>query len=129
MNANSMDSGMPSESALEEEYLGILSAVEKGEKDKKSRLAWFMLSGRGGANADANQAVQILEEQVKCKDAEAMWMLGLCKEYGIGTEEDINAVDELYEQSSKGGSIAGKLFHCMRYENMRGSGVMRLRRL
>ena len=63
-----------------EEYKEVLSAVERGEESAKTRLAWYKLSGMGGAKVGVDGAVNLLEERVKEKDGEAMWMLGLCKD-------------------------------------------------
>ena len=40
-----------------------------------------------------------------------MWMLGLCKEYGMGTEQDIEGAKQLYEKSMFLKSLAGKLLY------------------
>ena len=40
---------------------------------------------------------------MKEKDGEAMWMLGLCKEYGRGIERDIEGAEKLYEGSKEAG--------------------------
>ena len=83
----------------EKQYANAKHAVETGDESAKTELAWFMLSGRGGAVVDADGAVELLEERVKEGDVEAMWMLGLCKEYGRGTEQDCEGATELYEKS------------------------------
>ena len=36
-------------------------------------------------------------------------MLGLCKEYGMGTEQDIEGAEKLYKQSSEAGNEIGKI--------------------
>jgi len=82
--------------------------VGKGDESSKTDLAWFLLSGLGGAEKDADKAVALLEERVKDDDAEAMWMLGLCKEFGYGTEKDLKKGNELFIQSSERGSKNGK---------------------
>ena len=48
-----------------------------------------MLSGLGGVAVDEDGAVALLQERVKDRDTDAMWMLGLCCEYGRGIEQDI----------------------------------------
>ena len=93
----------------EEEYKKIVRAVNDGRNEAKTKLAFFLLTGKGGAEVDEDRAVVLLEERVKDRDTEAMWMLGLCYEYGIGCEEDCKRAMSLYEQSGDGGNAAGKL--------------------
>ena len=90
------------------EYKDALDAVERGDESAKTKLAWYMLSGYGGADVDADGAVALLEERVKDRDAEAMWMLGVCCEYGIGTEKDFERAQKLYSQSKDGGNEIGE---------------------
>ena len=94
-------------SKLEErEYKSVLSALARGYKYAKTRLAWFKLAGVGGCEADEEGAVALLEERVKEGiDAEAMWMLGVCCEFGRGIEQDRERALKLYEESSKGSNI------------------------
>ena len=87
----------------------MLSAVEKGDERAKTELAWYKLCGVGGARKDVDEAVRLLEEGVKGGDGEAMWILGLCKEYGIGTEQDIEGSKKLYKQSIEAGNEIGKI--------------------
>ena len=84
-----------------ERYRSVLEAVGRGDDSAKTQLAWFMLSGHGGAVFDACGAVKLLSERVEEKDGEAMWMLGLCYEYGIGIEQDIQHSVLLYGESSR----------------------------
>ena len=114
----------------EEEYKQILSAVEKGDdKSAKTKLAWFMLSGLGGATIEVEKAVKILEERVAAGDGEAMWMLGICKDYGRGIEKDVEGAEELYTQSSESGNEIGKILvkKGKEWGCGRGSGKMRMR--
>ena len=92
---------------MESEYRETFSAVERGDNTSKTRLAWYMLSGLGGAEVQMDEAVVLLEERIKDKDCEAMWMLGLCSEFGIGTEQDTERAKTLYEQSSNRGNTIG----------------------
>ena len=41
-------------------------------------------------------------------DYEAMWMLGLCCEYGMGIEQNIERAEMLYRESCEGGNALGK---------------------
>ena len=111
---------MTSEESL---YKDTLQAVERGDNAAKTKLAWYFLSGYGGIEFDADKAVVMLKERVKEDDAEAMWMLGLCCEYGNGTEQDIERAETLYKQSSDKGNEIGEFFA----ENEgggRGNGVL-----
>ena len=107
----------------EAEYKELLRAVEGGNNEAKTKLAWYKLSGCGGAEVDKEGAVALLEERVKDKDVEAMWMLGLCYEYGMGVEQDLERAEELYEESSDGKSVIGE-FLAEHGRNERGSGKM-----
>ena len=112
----------------EQEYRDAMNAVERGDKSAKTQIAWYKLSGHGGAVKDEVGAVVLLEERVKEGDAEAMWMLGECNEFGIGTEQDIKRAEELYKQSTDGENIIGEIL----MENKsceRGSGYLRIWRL
>ena len=94
----------------EVQYKNALCAMESGDDSAKTKVAWFMLSGRGGAQIDAPGAVCLLKERVEHEDAEAMWMLGMCKEFGIGTEKDPKQCLPLYESSARKDPV-GKFFY------------------
>ena len=111
--------------ALDQEYTSTVKAVEGGDESAKTKLAWLKLSGVGGAEKDEDGAVALLEERVKDKDDEAMWMLGVCNEYGIGTEQDIERADDLYKQSSERGNEIG-VFFARTGRNERGSGKKKI---
>ena len=100
------------------DFEAVLSAVDKGEESAKTELAWYKLCGSGGARKDVDEAVFLLEERASSGDGEAMWMLGLCKEYGIGTEQDIEGAEKLYKQSRKAGNEIGKI---LASKSLRGS--------
>ncbi len=93
----------------EEDYKACLEAVERGDESAKTKLAWYKLSGVGGCEIDVNGAVALLEERVREKDSEAMWMLGICSEFGRGCEQDIARAEELYQRSSERGNEIGKI--------------------
>ena len=93
-----------------------------------TRLAFYMLSGCGDINIDAEKAVVLLEGCVKENDDEAMWMLGLCCEYGLGTEPNTQRAALLYNQSCEAGNIVGE-FLCQNGEGVRGSGMMKVESL
>ena len=90
------------------EYRALLKAVEKGSNKAKTKLAWYKLSGCGGAEIDEEGAVVLLEERVKENDAEAKWMLGVCCEFGRGIEQNTERSMKLYKESSEQGNRSGK---------------------
>ena len=89
----------------------------------KTRVAFHKLSGLGGIVVDEDEAVALLEERVKDHDSEAMWLLGLCCEYGRGIKQDTERAELLYKRSCEAGNQAGKIL-VDNNENERGSGVM-----
>ena len=108
----------------ESDYKDTLQAVERGDNAAKTKLAWYYLSGYCSAKVDRDEAVALLEERVKDEDAEAMWMLGLCCEYGMGTEQDIEKAETLYKQSSDEENEIGKFLSENRGDG-RGNGILR----
>ena len=113
---------------MELNFEDIKKAVEGGDESAKTKLAWLKLSGLGGAEKDEDGAVALLEERVKEGDDEAMWMLGVCNEYGIGTEQDIERAEDLYKQSHERKNEIGEFF-AAHEDDKRGSGKMRIKRL
>ena len=110
----------------EEEYKACLEAVERGDESAKTKLAWYKLSGVGGCEIDTNGAVALLEERVKENDTEAMWMLGVCNEFGRGCEQDISRAEELYKQSRRRKNAIGKILSWNKNEeHQRVSGYLR----
>ena len=105
------------------QYKDVVRAVESGDNKAKTKLAWYKLSGCGGAEVDEEGAVALLEERVKDKDVEAIWMLGLCYEYGMGCEQDIERAETHYGESRRGGSVIGE-FLAEHGREERGSGKM-----
>ncbi len=112
----------------EVEYEEVLRAVKRGDSKAKTKLARSKLSGRGGAEVDEDGAAALLTECVKDKDCDAMWMLGLCYEYGMGCEQDIEEAEKLYKRSSDGGNVIG-VFLFGNGKDDRGSGVMNVKSL
>ena len=82
-------------------YEEAMKAMMNGDEVSKRKVALFKLSGHGGAEIDLKGAVELLEDHLKNdeEDGEAMWMLGLCCEYGMGTEQDIERAELLYSHS------------------------------
>ncbi len=91
----------------EEKYDDVLTAVKKGDECAKTKLAWYKLSGRGGCEVDIEGAVELLRERVKQKDAEAMWMLGVCNEFGIGTRQKHKKARKFCNKSSEARNSIG----------------------
>ncbi len=112
-----------------EEYKQVVEAVKEGNKEAKTKLALYLLSGCGGAQIDEDRAVVLLEERVKDRDAEAMWMMGLCYEYGMGCETSDEEAEALYKRCCEGGNMIGEFLVENGKENERGSGVMKVKSL
>ena len=107
------------------EYEKAVHAMERGDKRAKTKVAFCKLSGRGGAVFDAEGAVALLEERVKDKDAEALWMLGMCCEFGIGMEQDIKRAELLYKAPVKSNVVG--LFLWGKGKNQRGNEAFAIR--
>ena len=112
----------------ETQYRDAVCALKSGDERAKTKVAFFKLSGRGGVEVDADGAVALLEERVEEGDCEAMWMLGLCCEYGVGTEQDIERAEKLCQESCERGSAVG-MFLMKNDESGRGTGVMKVKSL
>ena len=113
------------DSWLELKYDDVKNTVERGDEKAKTKLAWLMLSGLGGAAVDEDGAVALLEERVKERDSDAMWILGVCYEFGLGIEQDIERAKILFQQSSDEWNKIGEMF-LWRKENGRGDGYLRM---
>ena len=92
----------------EKQYEDALRAMENGDEKAKTKVAFFKLSRRGGARFDSEGAVTLLKERAEREDDEAQWMLGICFEYGIGTEQDIDRAMLLYIKSSNADNAIGE---------------------
>ena len=112
----------------ESQYEEALRAMKSGVGSAKTKVAFFQLSGRGGAEIDTAEAVVLLEERAKDRDSQAKWMLGLCCEYGIGTEQDIPRAELLYKESSESGNDIGT-FLLKNGEGGRGTRMMTVKGL
>ena len=53
-----------------DEYRDVFRAVEGGDNKAKTKLAWYKLSGCGGAEVDEDGAVKLLEERVEDEDVD-----------------------------------------------------------
>ena len=84
-----------------------------GKRGSKSEVARRVLQDGRADKAERAQAVVQLEECARDGDAEAMWVLGVCCEHGIGTAQDLGRARELYEASQeKGCRTGGLLVEC-----------------
>ena len=88
--------------------------------------ARWMLEGSHGMARDAEAAVALLEAKVKDGDTEAMWMLGVCCEFGMGTEQDVDRAEQLYEHGAKIDTTAKLLTDKLKNKNGRGCTQMDL---
>ena len=113
------------ESLDEAQYTEALDEMEYDDK-AKTKVAFCKLAGIGGAKVDAEGAVVLLEECVNNGNIDAAWMLGLCCEYGIGTEQDIERAMSLYWRFESW-SVVG-MFLLKDIKSERGSGVIDLRK-
>ena len=111
-----------------QQFKEAVRAMKGGDDKAKTRVAYFKLSGRGGTEVDADEAVVLLEERVKDGDCEAKWMLGLCCEFGKGTEQDVKRALKLYRESCEGGNVVGE-FLMKNIRGGRGTGVMKVNSL
>ena len=96
--------------------------------DAKKDLAWFLLTGRGGAKIDENRALALLNECSMNNDCEAMWMLGLCFEFGKGIEQNIKEAQLYYQRSDAGGNAIGQ-YLAHRTHNKLATGKMEVESL
>lgn len=110
--------------AEEQQYLKAVHSMEIGDESAKTTVAFHKLSGIG-CEFDADFAVSLLEERAKDKDSEAQWMLGLCYEYGIGTEQDMDQALTLYRRSIRAKNPIGR-FIMQNGKNRRGGGALKI---
>ena len=103
-----------------------LLSEEESRDRARTKVAFYKLSGDGGVKINEDLAVVLLEERVRDRDGEAMWMLGLCCEYGRGTERDIERAEKLYEKSSERRNVVGE-FLKQNNESGRGNGTMKVK--
>ena len=111
------------EKSDEAQFVEAVRAMGSGDESAKTKVFFYKLSGRGGVKFDEDGIVALLEERVKDGDCEAKWMLGLCCEYGMGTEQDIERAVKLYQESCEGGNVVGE-FLMKNDKSRRGTGVM-----
>ena len=94
------------------------------EGSLKTKAAFDKLSGVGDAEIDEEGAVAILEECTEEGNSESLWMLGLCREYGIGTKQDSWQALSLFRKSKEAGNAVGE-FLLKNYHSGKGIGRMK----
>ena len=83
-----------------EEYQSYLVSLAAGDQSVKTKLAWYLLSGHGGAQVEPKKALEFLVERVKDGDPEAMWMLAGRMDYESDRiDGETLSVKELYNRS------------------------------
>ena len=124
------------------QYREAVCALQRGDESAKTIIAYYKLTGCGDVRRNQDEAIAMLEERVEKGDGEAMWMLGLCCEYGLGIKQDLQRAEELYQKSSEGGNVVGEFLQKNGKYDMderdedevsdddeRGSGVMKTKGL
>ena len=97
------------------------------QQERTTEKAQWMLEGSHGIARDTKAAVALLEERVKDGDAEAMWMLGVCCEFGMGTGQDVARAEQLYQRGAEKRNATAKLLtDKLKNENDRGFEQMDL---
>ena len=84
-----------------------------------------MLEGSHGMARDAEAAVALLEEKVKDGDIKALWMLGVCCEFGMGTEQGVARAEQLYKRGAALGNATTKLL-MDKLKNRNGRGCTQM---
>ena len=85
-----------------------------------------MLEGSHGMARDADGAVALLKHSVaRTRDNEAMWMLGVCCEFGIGTEQDVHRAEQLFKSAAQQGNTTAMLL-TDKLKNKKGKGCMEM---
>ena len=83
--------------------------------------ALWQLEGSHGQERDPDTAVVLLEERAKDNDHEAMWILGVCCEYGMGTEKNVKRAEQLYKRAAQLKNTKAKMMQ-NQLSNRRGRG-------
>ena len=73
---------------------------------------------------DLCDAVQLLQQFVEEGDSDAMWILGMCNEFGLGKPRDIQEAERLYSLSSHEGNAIGSFISVNQEYEEKGKGVM-----
>ena len=102
--------------------------MEKKKTEECVEKVRWMLEGSHGMTRDAGTAVALLEDLViKDRNTEAMWMLGVCCEFGIGTQQDVERAEQLFQNAAQQGNTTAKLLtDKLKNRNGRGKTQMDL---
>ena len=68
-----------------ERYQEVMNAAESDDVEKKKALAWFMITGRGGAKKDPEGGVALLRKIAK--QSSSGFIVGCCEEFGVGSKQ------------------------------------------
>ena len=82
----------------------VFRIIGEGKTRSRIQLAWKEFLGYDAGDGDI---IKQLNKEVEAKNGEAMWVYGICKEFGIGTEQDMEKARDLYEESENLGSASG----------------------
>ena len=97
--------------------------ARNAQEEYKTEKALWMLEGSHGMERDAEALLVVNAED---GDAEAMWMLGVCCEVGMGMEQDVARAEQLYERGAKRNATAKLLIGKLKNRNGRGCTEMDL---
>ena len=106
----------------------VPEAVENKKSDSNHEEVLNAKTEDEKAVMDPRELVASLKKGAKAGDGEAMWVLGICEEYGIGTKQNFEKAERLYEQSSNANNKTGKILS-QKGGCGRGSGEMVLKSL
>ena len=103
-----------------------MSAQHQKQQEVKTEIvSRWMLEGSHGMARGTDAAVALLGARVKNGDAEAMWMLGVCCEFGMGTEQDVKRAEQLYQRGAEQGNATAKLL-TDKLKNNKGRGCTQM---
>ena len=110
--------------AAHTDQVAQMAATTTTTKTATEKALW-MLEGRDGMARDADGAVVVLQQQVdEHHDAQAMWLLGLCCEYGMGTQQDTQRAEQLFQQAAQQGDETAKLLVGKLKNSKKGRGCL-----
>ena len=99
------DSVIKADGSVDRKVLGPMVFADKEKLETLNSIThpWMVERALGMAR-DADGAVVVLQQQVdEHHDAQAMWLLGLCCEYGLGTDQDTQRAEQLFQQAAQHG--------------------------
>ena len=69
----------------------------------------------------------MLKKRAESGEENAMYLLGLCYEFGIGETKDIEQAERIYKELQEKGNVVGTFLYKHCCQNGRGSGPLILR--